>query len=110
MQWFAAAMPAYPLIQRLAQEEPNRVVGRDRLPTVEDEFNLPYCRAIGKEVECCYNPAWLGTPHMASCDFTYGKYLILKGTIVVLNTWTIHHDPSRWESLDVFNVIHHKPL
>ena len=50
MQWFSALIPAYPVVQKKAQEELDRVVGRDRLPAVEDEPNLPYCRAIIKEV------------------------------------------------------------
>lgn len=50
MQWFSALIPAYPEIQRKAQEELDRVVGRSRLPGVEDEKDLPYCRAIIKEV------------------------------------------------------------
>ncbi|KAF9730277.1 cytochrome P450 [Paraphaeosphaeria minitans] len=98
MQWFTALIPAHPHVQKRAQEELDRIVGRDRLPTVEDEANLPYCRAIIKEVERCHNPFWLGTPHMASQDFIYGEHLIPKGTVVVLNTWTMHHDPDRWEN------------
>ena len=50
MQWFSALIPAYPDIQKRAQEELDAVVGRDRLPIVEDEPNLPYCHAIVKEV------------------------------------------------------------
>lgn len=53
MQWFSALIPAYPEIQKKAQAELDRVVGRDRLPTIEDEVNLPYCHAIVKEV-CCF--------------------------------------------------------
>ncbi len=48
MQWFSALIPAYPHIQQKAHEELDRVVGRNRLPTVEDEKNLPYIRAIIK--------------------------------------------------------------
>ena len=50
MQWFSALIPAYPEIQRKAQAELDRVVGRNRLPSVEDEKDLPYCHAIIKEV------------------------------------------------------------
>ena len=50
MQWFSAIIPAYPDIQRKAQEELDRVVGRSRLPGIEDEKDLPYCHAIIKEV------------------------------------------------------------
>lgn len=76
MQWFSALIPAYPDIQRRAKEELDRVVGRHRLPDVEDEKNLPYCHAIVKEIERCHNPFWLGTPHVASENFIYkGEYL-----------------------------------
>ncbi|KAJ7651338.1 cytochrome P450 [Roridomyces roridus] len=70
MQWFSALIPTYPEIQKRAHEELDRVVGRDRMPTVEDEKNLPFCHAIVKEVERCHNPFWLGTPHVASENFT----------------------------------------
>ncbi|KAJ3727480.1 cytochrome P450 [Lentinula raphanica] len=103
MQWFSALIPAYPEIQRKAHEELDRVVGRDRLPTVEDEKNLPYCHAIIKEVERCHNPFWLGTPHVASEDFTYRGQFIPKDTVVVLNTWTMHHDSARHPEPDSFN-------
>ena len=50
MQWYSALIPAYPGIQKKAQKELDEVIGRDRLPTFEDEANLPYCHAIIKEV------------------------------------------------------------
>ena len=40
-------------MQKRAQEELDRVVGRDRLPEPEDEKNLPYVRAIIK-VQCLF--------------------------------------------------------
>lgn len=104
MQWFQALMPSYPEIQRRAQDELDRVVGRDRLPDAQDEKNLPYCRAIIKEVERCYNPFWLGTPHVVSEDFVYNGQLIPKDTVLVLNTWTIHHDERRFPEPQKFNV------
>ena len=48
MQWFSALIPAYPEIQAKAHEELDRVVGRDRLPTIEDEKSMPYIHAIIK--------------------------------------------------------------
>ncbi|KAG8424614.1 hypothetical protein J3458_001387 [Metarhizium acridum] len=81
-QWFQALMPSYPEIQRRAQDELDRVVGRDRLPEAEDEKNLPYCRAIIKE-------------------------LIPKDTVLVLNTWTIHHDEGRFPEPEQFNPDHY---
>ncbi|EAW06584.1 cytochrome P450 [Aspergillus clavatus NRRL 1] len=103
MQWFSALIPAYPEIQKKAQAELDRVVGRDRLPTIEDEKNLPYCHAIVKEVERVHNPFWLGTPHVASEDFVYRGQYIPKDTVVVLNTWTMHYDPVRHANPEKFN-------
>lgn len=40
----------HPEVQQKAQEEIDRVVGNKRLPTWSDEANLPYLRAIIKEV------------------------------------------------------------
>lgn len=48
MQWFWALIPTHPEIQAKAHEELDRVVGRDRLPNVDDEKNLPYIHAIIK--------------------------------------------------------------
>ncbi|KAF8958865.1 cytochrome P450 [Flammula alnicola] len=103
MQWFSALIPAYPEIQAKAHEELDRIVGRDRLPTVEDEKNLPYIHAIIKEVERCHNPFWLGTPHVNSQDFTYRGHFIPKDTVLVLNTYTMHHDPQRHPDPHKFN-------
>jgi cytochrome P450 len=107
MQWFTALIPAHLHVQKRAQEELDHVVGCDCLPTIENEVSFPYCRAIIKEVERCHNPFWLGTPHMASRDFVYGEHRIAKGTVVVLNTWTMHHDADRWERPMDFNVRPH---
>jgi len=103
MQWFCALIPAYPEIQKKAQEELDRVVGRDRFPSIEDEKNLPYCHAIIKEIERVRNPFWLGTPHTASEDFTYKGKFIPKDTVVVLNTYSMHNNPERHPEPEKFN-------
>jgi cytochrome P450 len=102
MQWFSALIPSYPDIQARAHAELDRVVGRNRLPVIEDEQDLPYLRAIIKvrtisfidvidnyglqEVERCHNPFWLGTPHASIQDLTYHGQFIPKDTVVILNT------------------------
>ncbi|KAF9456426.1 cytochrome P450 [Collybia nuda] len=103
MQWFQALIPSYPDIQNKAHAELDRVIGRNRLPTVEDEKNLPYIHAIVKEVERCYNPFWLGIPHSSIQDFTYRGQFIPKDTVIVLNTYTMHHDPQRYPDPHTFN-------
>lgn len=43
------AMALHPEFQKLAQDEIDRVVGKDRLPTMSDRSQLPYVDAIIKE-------------------------------------------------------------
>ena len=50
MASFVAAMALYPEVQERARAEVDSVVGRDRLPTVEDVPHLHYVNAVVKEV------------------------------------------------------------
>ncbi len=43
------AMLLYPETQRLAQDQIDKVVGTDRMPTMEDQSSLPYIRCLMKE-------------------------------------------------------------
>ena len=43
------AMALHPEYQKRAQEEIDRVVGEDRLPTISDRIQLPYVNALIKE-------------------------------------------------------------
>ena len=47
---FFHLMSLHPEVQRKAQEEIDRVVGHDRLPSSQDKKDLPYVNAIMKEV------------------------------------------------------------
>ena len=46
---FIAAMAMYPEVQKKAQEEIDRVVGKNRLPDFSDQDSLPYVNAVVKE-------------------------------------------------------------
>ncbi|KIK59012.1 hypothetical protein GYMLUDRAFT_1005514 [Collybiopsis luxurians FD-317 M1] len=97
IQWFLALIPSHPEVVQCAQQELDRVVGRDRFPTAEDEINLPYIRAVIKEVQRVHAPFWMATPHCASDDYTYEDYFIPKDTLIVLNCWTLHHNEARYK-------------
>jgi cytochrome P450 len=47
---FILAIVTHPEVQVKAQEELDRVVGRERLPEFSDRSKLPYINAIIKEV------------------------------------------------------------
>jgi hypothetical protein len=46
---FILALVLYPEVQTRGQEELDRVIGRDRLPTFDDRPALPYIEGIVKE-------------------------------------------------------------
>ncbi|KAG6831335.1 hypothetical protein H0H92_011250 [Tricholoma furcatifolium] len=103
IQWFLALMPSIPEVQARAHEELDRVIGRDRWPDIEDEENLPYIRAIIKEVQRVHTPFWMATPHCSTEDFEYNGTFIPKGSVVVLNCYTLHHNEERYPDAHVFN-------
>jgi cytochrome P450 len=50
MKSFFLALTLFPQVQRRAQAELDIVVGRDRLPTLNDRPQLPYIEALCKEL------------------------------------------------------------
>ena len=67
------AMVLYPDVQRKAQEEIDKVVGKDTLPTFDDMESLPYVKAVCTEalrcmkVSMCSNSA-LNDLQMGCCN------------------------------------------
>jgi len=103
IQWFLALIPSRPDIQRRAHDELDRVVGRECWPSADDEANLPYIRAIIKEVQRLYAPFWVAAPHYSTEDFVYNGMFIPKDTLMVLNCYTLHHNEERYADPFTFN-------
>jgi cytochrome P450 len=80
-------MTVSPEVQKRAQEEIDRVVGTDRLPTVADRENLPYVDAVVKEVLRWHPVAPMGLPHTSTEDDICNGYLIPKGAMLFANVW-----------------------
>lgn len=101
---FVQAMMLFPEVQRKAQAELDRVVGADRLPTMEDEDSLPYIRCCIKETLRWMPTTILGAvPHATTQDDYYDGFLIPKNAGVMNNVWTINMDPQRHPEPRRFN-------
>lgn len=90
------ALACFPQVQRKAQEEMDRVIGRDRSPTWEDidQGSLPYLTALVKEVLRWRTvTALAGIPHANTKDIEYKGYYFPAGTSFTGNTWAIHRNP-----------------
>jgi cytochrome P450 len=93
---FIQTMLCFPDVQKKAQEEIDRVVGKDRLLTMDDEPNLQYIRGCIKETLRWMPTTILGAvPHAGTQDHYYEGYLIPKGAGVLNNVYTIHMDENR---------------
>lgn len=79
-------MALHPEVQKKAQEELDRVVGKDALPSFSDQENLPYINAICKEVQRWHPVGPVSLPHRLIQDDVIGEYFIPKGTMVMGNT------------------------
>ncbi|KAI0325277.1 cytochrome P450 [Cubamyces sp. BRFM 1775] len=99
---FFLAMLMYPEVQRKAQAEVDRVVGRDRLPDFSDEPALPYVSALVKEVLRWRPVTPLAVPHRLTSDDVYNGYHLPAGSIVVGNSWAILHDEKTFPDPDAF--------
>lgn len=102
------ALVTHPEALQAAHTELDDVVGSERTPTFDDEKELPYVRALVKEVLRWRPVAVLGgTPHASTEDDRYEGYHIPAGTTILGNSWAInlneefypnphHFDPTRF--------------
>lgn len=104
---FFLLMSLHPAIQKSAQAEIERVLGRGRLVRLEDQKALPYITAVLKEVLRWAPVAPLGLKHRVTKDDFYGGYLIPEGTTLIANIWAITHDSELYPSPSVFDPTRH---
>ncbi|KAK3368604.1 putative cytochrome P450 [Podospora didyma] len=102
MSVFVMAAVLYPEMMQKAQEEVDRVVGPDRMPTFDDLANLPYIHAIVKELLRWRPVTPGGIPHAVTEDDEYMGYRIPKGTCVLPVYWAIAMDPELFENPEEF--------
>ncbi|KAG6836101.1 hypothetical protein H0H93_011374 [Arthromyces matolae] len=100
---FFLAMALHPEAAKKAQEEIDRVIGNDRLPTYEDRPHLPYVEALASEVLRWHAVAPIGVVHRCSEDDIHDGYLIPKGALIITNIWNMLNDPNVYPEPEVFN-------
>jgi len=108
LAWWMMAMVLFPETQRRAHEELDRVVGRDRLPTLDDCDKLPYLQAMVKESIRWRPIDPIGLPRSSSTDLWYKGYFIPKGSLLIPNVWAINRDPGTFgPDAHLFNPARH---
>ncbi|XP_002740927.1 cytochrome P450 1A1-like [Saccoglossus kowalevskii] len=96
-------MIIHPEIQYKVHEEIDRVVSRDRLPTLSDRAKLPYTDAVLQEVIRHASLAPLTVPYSTLKDTDLLGYKIPKDTPIFVNLWSANYDENEWEDPHRFN-------
>uniref|UniRef100_A0A7N0U8F0 Cytochrome P450 n=1 Tax=Kalanchoe fedtschenkoi TaxID=63787 RepID=A0A7N0U8F0_KALFE len=101
-EWVLTEILRKPEIFKSATEELDRVVGKERWVEENDIQNLPYVRAIVRELMRLHPVAPMLVPRLAREDIKVAGYDILKGTRILVNTATIQKDPKLWDNPNDF--------
>lgn len=103
IEWSILFLILNPECQKKIQVEIDQVIGRNRMPQLEDLSQMPYTEATIYEVFRRSNVVALGNAHATLDDATIAGYRIPKGTQVLPNLYRIHMDPKLWDQPDKFN-------
>ncbi|CAE6475570.1 unnamed protein product [Rhizoctonia solani] len=88
--------------QKRARDEIDRLYDEDTLPKYEDEQEMPFVRAVIKEVLRWRPPLPAAVPHRLEQDDYYEGYYIPKDSSIICNIWAIHSNPDRYEDPHLF--------
>lgn len=80
-----------------AHMEPSSSSSNRRLLKEDDQVNMDYLNNVVSETLRLSPVAPLMVPHFSSSDCVIGGFDIPRDTIVLVNLWAIHRDPSVWD-------------
>ncbi|NXI54422.1 CP2DH protein, partial [Chloroceryle aenea] len=106
LRWAILYMILHPEIQSKVQEEINKVIGRERSPTMMDQASMPYTNAVIHEVQRYGDVVPVGLPHMTYRDTELQGFFIPKGTTVITNLSSVLKDEAFWEQPNEFYPEH----
>lgn len=103
LHWLLLLLVKHPDMQIKLQQLIDQVVGRGRLPEVEDRAQLGYVDAFIYETMRFTSFIPITIPHSTTSDVTIEGCLIPKDTVVFINQWSINHDPLKWNKPHLFD-------
>ncbi|XP_072283610.1 cytochrome P450 1B1 [Pyxicephalus adspersus] len=103
LTWIILLLIKYPHIQQKLQDEIDRVVDQDRLPTSGDKTQLPYVQAFIYETLRFSSFVPITIPHSTTSNVTIDGFYIPKNTVVFVNQWSVNHDKTTWNNPHIFD-------
>ncbi|KAL4935891.1 cytochrome P450 [Aspergillus oleicola] len=90
---FMATVVTNPEVTNEVRAEIDAVVGLDRLPTMDDQNNLPLLQAFINELMRWRGTPPLSMPYQGQEDVEYNGYCIPSNALVIANQWSLNMDP-----------------
>ncbi|XP_063796510.1 cytochrome P450 2D15 [Pseudophryne corroboree] len=97
LRWALLYMLLYPDVQSKVHEEIDRVIGKERKPTMGDVLEMPYTNAVIHEIQRCGDIVPLALPHSTYRDMEIQGHFIPKGTTIITNLSSVLKDKQAWE-------------
>ncbi|XP_059295516.1 trimethyltridecatetraene synthase-like [Lycium ferocissimum] len=102
VEWAFQEFLRNPKMIEKANEELDRVIGKQRWIEEDDFSRLPYIDAIIKETFRLHPLTSLLPPRYSIEDCNVAGYDIPKGTMVFVNTWSLGRNPKYWNRPEEF--------
>uniref|UniRef100_A0A8C0W6S3 Cytochrome P450 2E1 n=1 Tax=Castor canadensis TaxID=51338 RepID=A0A8C0W6S3_CASCN len=87
-------------------EEIDRVIGRHRIPCMQDRSNMPYMDAVLHETQRYIDLVPAGVPHSVTCDIKFRNYHIPKGTTILASLSSVLNDNKEFPNPEMFDPGH----
>ena len=95
----------FPSVQNRIQEEIDRVVGRDEMPSMANSRNMPYTEAVISEIHRHTTITYNGVNHAPMVDTTFAGYDFLRTDMIATCLYDIHHDPRNFREPHLFDPL-----
>ncbi|XP_072484678.1 cytochrome P450 2C23-like isoform X2 [Notamacropus eugenii] len=96
----------HPEVQAKIQEEIDRVIGPNRVPSIKDRQDMPYVDAVVHEVQRFTNLVPLNLPHAVNRDIQFQQYVLPKGTTIYPLLSPVLRDSKEFANSEKFDPQH----
>lgn len=84
------------------RSELDAVVGRKRMPNINDRSHLPFVEAVLCEIQRYANVAPLGIAHRADKTVKFFDHIIPKDAVMLVSLYSLNMDEEYWTDPKVF--------
>ncbi|KAJ7973912.1 Cytochrome P450 [Quillaja saponaria] len=103
LDWAFSELLKHPRVMKNVQDELENVIGMNKMVEETDLEKLNYLEMVIKETSRLHPVAPLLVPHESMEDITFNGHYIKKNSRIIVNAWSIGHDPKVWsDNVDSF--------